>query len=184
MAVKKVTDLDALTSVADDDLIMIVDVSDTTDSAEGTSKKITKANLSGGGTSKTLLNGSFFDNSIRDVYLPVGNTETEYTTLQRSNKFCNVYAGQLLKVMIRNEFSAPTSGTLSLTLRRVNPANNTIQADIETITVTPTYAGTMQNVFTFTSTAALEAEKVYAFYLENDLNTALGNTMFTIVIEQ
>jgi len=188
MATTKVTDLTALTSVADDDLVMIVDVSDTTGSAAGTSKKITKANLVGGGggssTSKTMLNGSFFDNAVRDVYLPVGNTETEYTSLQRSNKFCMPYAGQLLKVMIRNEFSAPTSGTLSLTLRRVNPANNTIQADIETITLTPTYAGTMQNVFTFTSTAALEAEKVYAFYLENNLNTALGNTMFTIVIEQ
>ena len=45
MAVKKVTDLDALTSVADDDLLMVVDVSDTTDSDDGTSKKITKANL-------------------------------------------------------------------------------------------------------------------------------------------
>ena len=85
--------------------------------------------------------------------------------------------------MIRT-VSAPTSGTVSLTLRRINPANNTVQANIETITVTPTYAGTMQYVFEFTSTAALEAEKVYAFYLENDLNTALGNTMFTIIIEQ
>ena len=100
MATKKVTDLTALTSAADDDLVMIVDVSDTTGSAEGTSKKITKSNLDsggGGGTTKTMLNGSFFDNSIRDVYLPIGNTETEYTSLQRSNKFCMPYAGQPLR---------------------------------------------------------------------------------------
>lgn len=40
MAIKKVTDLDPLTSAANDDLVMIVDVSDTSSSPEGTSKKI------------------------------------------------------------------------------------------------------------------------------------------------
>jgi len=42
---EKLTDRDALTSVASGDLLHIVDVSDTTDSAEGTSKKITQDNL-------------------------------------------------------------------------------------------------------------------------------------------
>lgn len=45
MANQKLTDRNAATSAADSDLIHIVDVSDTTDSAEGTSKKITKANF-------------------------------------------------------------------------------------------------------------------------------------------
>lgn len=45
MANKKITDLTALTSVASGDLIPIVDVSDTTDSADGTTKKITQANF-------------------------------------------------------------------------------------------------------------------------------------------
>lgn len=49
MAVTKLTDKTALTTPASDDLIHIVDVSDLTGGAAGTSKKITKANLVGGG---------------------------------------------------------------------------------------------------------------------------------------
>tara|TARA_R110001599_G_scaffold286221_1_gene488751 strand:- start:863 stop:1426 length:564 start_codon:yes stop_codon:yes gene_type:complete len=45
MATKKVTQLTAATSAVDSDLVMIVDVDDTTMSPEGTNKKITKANL-------------------------------------------------------------------------------------------------------------------------------------------
>ena len=59
MAVNKVTDRTELAvQPANDDLIHIVDVDDTTDSADGTSKRITVQNLllgaSGGGTSSTL----------------------------------------------------------------------------------------------------------------------------------
>ena len=79
MATKKVTDLDALTDGAKGDLLMIVDTSDTTGSDDGTSKKITLTNLGTALRTKTMINGSFFDNLVRDVYLPVGNTETEYT---------------------------------------------------------------------------------------------------------
>jgi hypothetical protein len=45
MANKKITELTALTSIATGDLLPIVDVSDTTDSSDGTTKKITQANL-------------------------------------------------------------------------------------------------------------------------------------------
>ena len=45
MADKKLPDLAAVTTVASGDTLYIMDVSDTTDSSDGTSKKITKANL-------------------------------------------------------------------------------------------------------------------------------------------
>jgi len=45
MADKKIPDLTALSTVASGDTLYIMDVSDTTDSSDGTSKKITKANL-------------------------------------------------------------------------------------------------------------------------------------------
>lgn len=45
MANKKITDYTALTSPADGDLVEIVDISDTTDAATGTNKKITHLNL-------------------------------------------------------------------------------------------------------------------------------------------
>lgn len=45
MANTKISALTALTTAADGDLIPIVDVSDTTDAASGTTKKITRSNL-------------------------------------------------------------------------------------------------------------------------------------------
>lgn len=45
MANKKITELTALTTVASGDFVPVVDVSDTTDSAAGTTKKITYTNL-------------------------------------------------------------------------------------------------------------------------------------------
>jgi len=50
MANEKTTGLGAITSLADDDLLMVVDVSDTTMGASGTNKRITKANAITGGT--------------------------------------------------------------------------------------------------------------------------------------
>lgn len=47
MANEKLTDKTELLTPADDDFLYIVDVSDTTDSPEGTSKKIKKSNVSG-----------------------------------------------------------------------------------------------------------------------------------------
>jgi len=49
MPVKKITDLTDIGTPASDDLLEIVDVSDTTDSPEGTSKKVLVSALGGGG---------------------------------------------------------------------------------------------------------------------------------------
>ena len=45
---KKITQLATITEIADDDLLVGVDISDTSGSAEGTNKKFTKANLQSG----------------------------------------------------------------------------------------------------------------------------------------
>lgn len=45
MAAKKITELSAITEVANEDLLMGVDVSDTTASVDGTNKKFTKASF-------------------------------------------------------------------------------------------------------------------------------------------
>ena len=75
MANKKVTDLTELTSAANDDLVYIVDVSDTTGSSSGTGKKITKNNLvgSGGGGGASALNDlsdvTLSSVSLRDILI-------------------------------------------------------------------------------------------------------------------
>ena len=77
MANKKITDLAELTTVADGDKIYVVDVSDTTDSSDGTSKFITKENL------VTIINSVFDSLSI-----------TEGTTDANALNFgddCNLY---------------------------------------------------------------------------------------------
>lgn len=58
MANKKISELTALTSLASGDLVPVVDVSDTTDSASGTTKKITADNVDEylKSTAKTLTN--------------------------------------------------------------------------------------------------------------------------------
>ena len=71
MALKQVTDLDALTSVADDDLVMVVDVSDTTDSDDGTSKKITRANLVS--DAYMTITGAFYQNTTTFAYFSMSS---------------------------------------------------------------------------------------------------------------
>lgn len=179
MAIKKVTDLDALTAVADDDLLMVVDVSDTTDSPEGTSKKVERGDLVG--TFYTVLHGSFFDSSVRDVYLP-WTGESEMTIVQRWNKLPMGYNGYLKRVVIRREYTTPTSGDLALSLYRY-PRNSNTPTSIERIVVTPTYGSIVQVVFDFTSAAVLEPTYSYALYLENNLNYAMGNTSFAAYLQ-
>ena len=181
MATKKVTDLTELTTIADDDLVMVVDVSDTTGSADGTSKKITKSNLVTSTPYLSMMHGSFFDNSIRDVYLP-WTGESEMTIVQRWNKLPMGYDGYLKKVVVRREYTAPTSGDLALTLYRY-PRNSNTPTSVERIVVTPTYGSIVQAVFDFTSAAVVAPTYSYALLLENNLNQAMGNTSFTAFFE-
>lgn len=58
MANSKITDFTTLTSVASGDLIPIVDISDTTQAASGTTKKITQANFIAGVLASPTLTGT------------------------------------------------------------------------------------------------------------------------------
>lgn len=73
MANTKLSALTELTSVASGDLVYIVDVSDTTDGANGTSKKITKSNLVSG---LTLADLSDVTASAAEVNILDGVTST------------------------------------------------------------------------------------------------------------
>mgnify|MGYP003656015307 CR=1 FL=1 len=80
MATKKVTQLTAATSAVDSDLVMIVDVDDTTMSPEGTNKKITKANLlSGiaGGDDHFIFNGGGYLSTSSEMAVSFGMSTTD-----------------------------------------------------------------------------------------------------------
>lgn len=103
MAIKKVTDLTELTTTAaSDDLVMIVDVDDTTDSPEGTSKKIQVSNLgAGGGDAPAVI-----DNAGTPV-LATGITQAEMQSVlnvdpagtdNSTNVSINANAGDVLRM--------------------------------------------------------------------------------------
>jgi len=78
MANKKLTDLTELTTPADGDFLYIVDVSDTTESAQGTSKKIRKSNIT------PVISGKE-DISNKQNSLAVDGTGTKYPTVDAVN---------------------------------------------------------------------------------------------------
>jgi hypothetical protein len=86
MANRKIPELPELTSVANDDLFYVVDISDTSESAQGTSKKVKKSNLT-----PTLAQVT-----------AVGNTTTEDITV---GGLINITAGNTIgdTIQISNE---------------------------------------------------------------------------------
>lgn len=77
MANKKLTDLTELTTPADNDFLYIVDVSDTTESAQGTSKKIRKDKVDSGASKENIAN--------KQNSLAIDGTGTKYPTVDAVN---------------------------------------------------------------------------------------------------
>jgi hypothetical protein len=76
MAGVKITDLGTLTTAVDADLLYIVDVSDTSQSPEGTSKQIEVGNMFSSGTFECTPSGEINDIEVIPVnasYIKVGN---------------------------------------------------------------------------------------------------------------
>jgi hypothetical protein len=110
MAGVKITDLDPLLTAASGDLLYIVDVSDTTESPQGTSKSIEVGNVldfESGTWTPTL---SSFNNAITGAtlqnasYVRVGNFVTCYIRLSITFDFSSVDVGNL-------QFSYPIVST-------------------------------------------------------------------------
>lgn len=98
MANAKISELTALTSPATGDLLPIVDVSDTTDAASGTTKKITLANLKASGadvdtgtedvkfvTPKSLADAGVYQAGGTDVAIADGGTGASTATAAFDN---------------------------------------------------------------------------------------------------
>lgn len=74
MAGVKITDLGAITEAASNDLLYIVDVSDNTDGPDGTSRKITVANLFESGTWTPTITTDYQSSTLfKAIYSKVGN---------------------------------------------------------------------------------------------------------------
>tara|TARA_R100001440_G_scaffold32986_1_gene51779 strand:+ start:427 stop:972 length:546 start_codon:yes stop_codon:yes gene_type:complete len=105
MASQRLTDKSALTgNLATDDLLMVVDASDTTGSAEGTSKKVTNEQILQ--TTKKSISASAFANMDA-----TGNAGT-FVELLPGAGTGNFYV--ILNVTINTNVTASTTGTESL----------------------------------------------------------------------
>jgi len=100
MANKKLTDLPELTAPADNDFLYIVDVSDTTESAQGTSKKIRKDKVDSGASKENIAN--------KQNDLTPDGTGTKYPTVDAVN---NALPTSYSKIVYVNATS-PTTATI------------------------------------------------------------------------
>jgi len=113
MAGIKITDLTPLGTAASDDLLYIVDVSDTSESPEGTSKKVEVGNLFESGTWTPTLSGE--DNAcsnaavVKAFYSRVGNIVT-----------CTIYG------TVDLDFSTFSDGTIQTTFPIASATPNAI----------------------------------------------------------
>lgn len=128
----------------------------------------------------TQINGCFFDNLVRDVYLPIQGGENEYTTLQRWNKWVAPFDCTITEFQFRREYTTATSGTVQFGVFSVNTGSTTTL--IDSASITPDYnSGTTNSI---TVDAAVSKGDTIAFQLRNQLDVAMGNCMFSITIKK
>lgn len=125
------------------------------------------------------INGCFFDNIVRDVYLPIQGGENEYTTLQRWNKWVAPYDCTVVEFQFRREYTAATSGNVQFGVFSVNTGSTVTL--IDSASITPNYASGTTN--SITVDAAVSKGDTIAFQLRNSLNVAMGNCMFSITLK-
>jgi len=100
MANKKLTDLTELTTPADNDFLYIVDVSDTTESAQGTSKKIRKDKVDSGASKENIAN--------KQNDLTPDGTGTKYPTVDAVNNALPISYSKIVYV----NATSPTTATI------------------------------------------------------------------------
>ena len=113
MAGVKITDLGTLTTAVDADLLYIVDVSDTSQSPQGTSKQIEVGNMFSSGTWTPTFSGE--SGSLSNVVL----TYAMYSRVG-SIVTCSI------RVNADLDFSSSSTGTVSFTLPIASTTSNAI----------------------------------------------------------
>jgi hypothetical protein len=149
MAGVKITDLTPLATAASDDLLYIVDVSDTTESPQGTSKQIEVGNMFSSGSYTPTISGetNLTAAPIAATYIRVGNVAT--VSIQLEILFSAGENSGLFEVeipvasnfttvkqcfgLLQWSFAGTESELVALTIG-ANTTNNTCQIGIEVVT--------------------------------------------------
>jgi len=162
MANKKLTDLTELTTPADGDFLYIVDVSDTTESAQGTSKKIRKSNIT------PIISGKE-DVSNKQNSLAIDGTGTKYPTVDAVNAGLPVNYSKIVYV----NATSPITATIFDTENPPVTNDNLLKNDVANL-----YIGTDASTWVYNSTTYVTKSVTATssnFYLAGTTTDA-GNT--------
>jgi len=162
MANKKLTDLTELTTPADGDFLYIVDVSDTTESAQGTSKKIRKSNIT------PIISGKE-DVSNKQNSLAIDGTGTKYPTVDAVNAGLPVNYSKIVYV----NATSPITATIFDTENPPVTNDNLLKNDVANL-----YIGTDASTWVYNSTTYVTKTVTATssnFYLAGTTTDA-GNT--------
>ena len=125
------------------------------------------------------VNFSFFDNSVRNVYIPF-NSEAESTNLQRYNKLIQPSNGTLKTIFLQSsDDQTGGTGTLKIDFLKVTGATTT--ATLESVTVTA-LAGNTTTQFDFTSNSFNAGDNT-ALFLTGNGASIMSNTFGTAIFE-
>lgn len=140
------------------------------------------ATVGGGGggssTHKAVLNYGFFDNNIRNVFIPLTN-ETETTSRQRYNVFVPTSAGEVKKfsMFVTGSKSGGTGGSIAVQ----KMTGTTTYTTLSTATFS-SLTGYQPTVLTFSNATFSAGDRIY-FFFTNGFGSSIGNMMGTIEIE-
>jgi len=161
MANKKLTDLTELTTPADGDFLYIVDVSDTTESAQGTSKKIRKDKVDSGASKENIAN--------KQNSLAIDGTGTKYPTVDAVNAGLPINYSKIVYV----NATSPITATIFDTENPPVTNDNTLKNDVANL-----YIGTDASTWVYNSTTYVTKTVTATssnFYLAGTTTDA-GNT--------
>jgi len=161
MANKKLTDLTELTTPADGDFLYIVDVSDTTESAQGTSKKIRKDKVDSGASKENIAN--------KQNSLAIDGTGTKYPTVDAVNAGLPVNYSKIVYV----NATSPITATIFDTENPPVTNDNLLKNDVANL-----YIGTDASTWVYNSSTYVTKTVTATssnFYLAGTTTDA-GNT--------
>ena len=172
MANKKVSDLTAITNTEGDDLIYIVDTSDTSGGSAGTSKKIKVQDF----RTFSIKNCSFLSTSI-EMALTMASSTNDSTTFSYTNIFIIPEKGRLVSIQ---SISQSNGGSTDFAAYKPTAMNQTVAALTELGSVNVA-SHTLGSVHTATfDTSTYNYDKGDLFGITVDSTTNLFALTYTI----